>query len=226
MYLAGRVDSGALPLDGWILSDLLRSDVFDTVKSGATHGAVTFGVGQGMKPCVTPNSPDQYRLLWQLLEDGPVGVTAVDSGPKRTFLLSVMQHLAAQLAETLDPLLGKRLSSAIPPVSCSLLRGRVLVGFARGWSMDEVDRDRTARPAVLIWRQDSRHLNKPSAPHEVGVKGRAHRVSAPRGSWDLAPLLPTDRVIHRNDQRPIRIEVVEDLPANRIEKTAGVTSLL
>jgi len=105
MDLAGRIDSGSLPVETRILEDLLRSDAGGAVESGASDSIVASGISRGMKEGVTADSADQGCLLRELFEDGPVGVAAVDADPERAIGLSLSCHLGSQSLQPFDPLL-------------------------------------------------------------------------------------------------------------------------
>ena len=92
--------------------------------------------------------------------------------------------------------------------------------------MDEIDGDGATRFPVLVRRQCRGDLYKPSTPNKIGLKRRAHRISAPRGSRNQPALFLADGVIHRHDERLLGVKELDDLATNHIKKTMRIDPIL
>ena len=92
--------------------------------------------------------------------------------------------------------------------------------------MDEIDGDGATRFLVLVRRQCCGDLDKPSAPHKIGLKRRAHGISTPRGTRNQTTLFPADGVIHRHDERLLGVKELDGLATNHIKKTAWIDPVL
>src|SRR5690606_4792437 len=55
------------------------------------------------------------------------------------------------------------------------------------------------------------------APDKIDVEGRTDRVLAPAATGDASARLARDRIVHRDDPRPVRLGGLEGLPANLLE---------
>ena len=222
---AGMGEEDGLPRVRVITAELVWSGRSGTVAKGT---ATSLGGGQWREQeelGIFADAADTGSARRNLLEDGGVGIAAIESEPKRA--LGAAGILIQGLTELDHLLCGAETETGGMGVETELganRGGSVGLGLRWGGSMEE--RDGNHAEGAIIGRHRGGDLKETLGADEVGLETRAERIAAPGDARSMETGATQECVIDDGAKGGVRGEMVEDPPADNGEDVDNGDALL